>query len=355
MSQDNMFESSEWEPSGNYGKFDDLATIEARRTFSRFSLALFLFLLIANVVVLALSTTMMLVMGATEYAAFVDSSPIFEMLASTLPMYLVAFPVLFLIVRPMPSRKREKKKLPLLELFYMFLVAEAFMMVGNLIGQSITTTISTFFGIEIKNSTADLITEAPIWLVFILVVVVAPIIEEFIFRKLMIDRLSRFGDVTAIIVSAVAFGLFHGNFYQFFYAAFLGLLLGYLYCKSGKIGYTIVFHAIINFLGSVAVIPILKYEELLLSGAIPETGAALREQIIAIIAMASYAIFQYAMVIPGIIIFINAIRYRLINVNNISEIKIPQGKTSGAVILNVGSMLFLVFSLFTFIGSLILG
>ncbi len=355
MSQDNIFENPEWQPSGNYGKFDDLVTIKARRTFSRFSLALFFFLLSANLVVLALSTTMMLVMGRTEYAAFVDSSPIFEMLASTLPMYLIAFPILYLIVRPMQTRKRAKTKLPFLELFYTFLVAEAFMMTGNLLGQTITTTISTFFGIEINNATSDLIMKAPIWLVFILVVVIAPIIEEFIFRKLMIDRLSRFGDVTAIIVSAVAFGLFHGNLFQFFYAAFLGLLLGYLYCKSGKISYTIIFHAIINFLGSIAVIPLIKYEEILLSGAVPETGEALREYIFATIAMGSYAVLQYAMVIPGIIIFVNAIKYRLINVNRTAELRIPEGKTAGAVILNVGSILFLAFSLLTFAASLILG
>ena len=355
MSQDNIFENSEWQPSGNYGKFDDLATIEARRSFSRFALALFLFLIIANAVVLGISTTMMLVMGAEKYSAFVESSPIFEMLVSTLPMYLVAFPVLFLIVKGMPTQKREKKKLPALELFYMFLVAEAFMMVGNLIGQSINASISSILGIEVNNATSDLILRAPVWLVFLLVVVVAPIVEELIFRKLMIDKLSRFGDLTAIIVSAVAFGLFHGNLFQFFYAAFLGLLLAYLYCKSGKIGYTIAFHAIINFLGSVAVIPIIKYEELLLSGTVPETGAALREYVFATVAMGSYAIFQYAMVIPGIIIFINAIRYRLINVSNRGEIKIPQGKTPSAVLLNVGSILFIVLSVITFITSILLG
>ena len=355
MSQDNIFENPEWQPSGNYGHIDDLVVKEARRTFSRFSLALFIFLLTANLVVLALSTTMMLVMGATEYQAFVESSPIFEMLASTLPMYLISFPILLLIVGKMPTRAREKKKLPLLELFYTFLVAEAFMITGNVIGQTITTSISTMLGIEITNSTSELILKAPIWLIFILVVIVAPIVEELIFRKLMIDRLSRFGDVTAIIVSSVAFGLFHGNLYQFFYAAFLGLLLGYLYSKSGKIIYTIVFHAIINFLGSVAVIPIMKYEEILLSGTFPETGAALREYAIAGIFMGSYAILQYAMVIPGIIIFINAIKYRLIKLNRTSELKIPEGKTAGAVLQNAGTILFLVLSLATFAISLFLG
>jgi membrane protease YdiL (CAAX protease family) len=255
----------------------------------------------------------------------------------------------------MPSHKREKRKLPLLELFYTFLVAEAFMTAGNLLGQTLTTSISTFLGIEINDATAQLIVDTPVWLIFILAVIIGPIVEEFIFRKLMIDKLSIFRDKTAIIVSAVAFGLFHGNIFQFFYAAFLGLLLGYLYCRSGKITYTIVFHSIVNFIGSVAVIPILKYQELLLEGAIPETGAELHEYLIATMAMGSYTVLQYAMIIPGIFIFFNAIKYRLINVSNTAEIRIPKGKTANAVILNVGAILFLALSIISFGASLFLG
>ncbi len=354
MSQENMFENPEWQPSGNYGKFDEVTVKEAKSSFSRFGLSLFLYLLIANVTVFAITAVMALIMGEGA-SAFLESNPAIQMIISTVPMYLVSFPILYLIVRGMPSRKREKKKLPALELFYTFLVAQAFMMVGNLIGQSLNLSIGNIFGFEVNNSTAVLITETPIWLIFILVVIVAPIIEEFIFRKLMIDKLSRYGDTVAIIVSAVAFGLFHGNFFQFFYAAFLGLLLGYVYCKSGKIKYTIVYHMIINFLGSVAVIPLLKYEELLMSGTTPETAAGLREFAIAGMIMGSYAVIQYAMVISGVVIFFNAIKYRMININRNAEIRIPRGRTAGAVLLNVGSIFFIVFSLLTFVASIFLG
>jgi len=270
-------------------------------------------------------------------------------------MYVVAFPIFYIIIRRLPSHKRQKKSLSGLELFYTFMVAEAFMMIGNLIGQSLNASISSILGIEVNNATADLIMETPVWLIFILVVIIAPIVEELIFRKLMIDKLSRFGDSFAIIISAVAFGLFHGNFYQFFYAAFLGLLLGYVYCRSGKVKYTVIFHMIINFLGSVAVLPIIKYEELLLSEVMPETGAALREFFIAIMAMGSYAVVQYAMVISGIFIFINAIRYRKIELDRNPEIRIPEGRSASAALGNVGSILFLVFSLIAFVGSIFLG
>ena len=53
------------------------------------------------------------------------------------------------------------------------------------------------------------------------------------------------------MLSAVCFGLLHQNFFQFFYALGLGLLMGYLYVRTGKLRYTILLHAIINFMGGV--------------------------------------------------------------------------------------------------------
>jgi membrane protease YdiL (CAAX protease family) len=270
-------------------------------------------------------------------------------------MYLVGFPLFYIIIKKMPIRKREKKKLSALEFLYVFLAAEAFMTAGNFIGQSLNATISTLLGKEIENSVSELILNSPPLLIFIVAVIIAPIIEELLFRKFMIDRISQYGDLLAIIVSGVAFGLFHGNFYQFFYAAFLGILLGYVYTKTGNVKYTVAIHMIINFIGSVAVLPLLKYEEILLSGAIPETGAMLREYFFAIMVTASYSVIQYAFAISGVVVFVNAIRYRLIKVNRNPQIKIPNERVAGAVLGNVGTILFIVLSLVLFGVNIFLG
>ena len=351
MSRDNMFDDSEWQPFGDYenyknrGNYDYSNIKEAKRCFSRFSLALFVFILVANAVAFSIAIAMILIMGQENYTIFLANNPIIEILLSTLPLYLISFPILYLMVKSLPSQKREKKRLSALELFYTFLVAEAFMTVGSVIGQTLNSSIGIMLGHEVTNATAAIVERTPVWLIIILVVIVAPIIEEIIFRKLMIDKLSRFGDMTAIIVSAVAFGLFHGNFYQFFYAAFLGLLLGYLYTKSGNIKYNVAFHMLINFFGSVVVLPLMKYEEILMSETIPETGAALREYVIASIMLGSYTVLQYAMVIAGAIIFINAIKYRKINISRTAEIRIPEGRVATTILGNAGTILFLVLSL----------
>ena len=46
------------------------------------------------------------------------------------------------------------------------------------------------------------------------------------------------------------------NLFQFFYAFGIGLIFAYIYIKSRKIGYSIVFHMIINFMGSVVAVQV---------------------------------------------------------------------------------------------------
>ena len=74
----------------------------------------------------------------------------------------------------------------------------------------------------------------------------APVFEELIFRKLLLDRLRPFGDRCAILLCGVAFGLYHVNLGQFFYAAALGMVLAGIVLKTGKIWHSMVCHAALN-------------------------------------------------------------------------------------------------------------
>ena len=76
--------------------------------------------------------------------------------------------------------------------------------------------------------------------------ILAPIFEELIFRKFMIDRLIKHGEFVAIFLSGLTFGLFHGNFQQFFFATFIGWLFAFLYIRTGNILHTILLHMAIN-------------------------------------------------------------------------------------------------------------
>ena len=48
------------------------------------------------------------------------------------------------------------------------------------------------------------------------------------------------------------------NLFQFFYAFGIGLIFAYIYIKSRRIEYSIVFHMIINFMGSVLAVQVAK-------------------------------------------------------------------------------------------------
>lgn len=56
----------------------------------------------------------------------------------------------------------------------------------------------------------------------------APVVEEIIFRGLVLRGLEKYGKRFAILVSAILFGLFHGNIVQSPYAFVVGLILGYV-------------------------------------------------------------------------------------------------------------------------------
>ena len=70
--------------------------------------------------------------------------------------------------------------------------------------------------------------------------------EEFLFRGLILDRLSRFGRAKAIFISALLFALMHQNVGQLFYTFILGLVLGYIAVESGSIWGAIVLHFVNN-------------------------------------------------------------------------------------------------------------
>lgn len=77
-------------------------------------------------------------------------------------------------------------------------------------------------------------------------VVIAPLLEEYWFRGIVLEALRPYGNGFAIIVSGLLFGLTHANFNQFFYASVLGICLGYIAISTKSIVTTTIMHAIFN-------------------------------------------------------------------------------------------------------------
>lgn len=77
--------------------------------------------------------------------------------------------------------------------------------------------------------------------------VMAPFIEEIIFRGLIQKELEKNLPVTAaVIIQGILFGLYHGNPLQIIYTAPLGILLGFVYVWTRSIWAPMVVHAFLN-------------------------------------------------------------------------------------------------------------
>lgn len=240
------------------------------------------------------------------------------------PLYLIGFPISFALMRDKNAPAIEKHSMTPGQLIVAFLMLYGLMIVGNLIGLAITAGIGVIKGSPVQNALLNVITGGSLWVTAIFTVLCAPVFEEFLFRKLLCDRVVKYGEGVAVVVSGLLFGLFHMNFNQFFYAFFLGCFLAFLYVKTGNLKYTILLHMVLNFLGSVlgAIIMTLDQSDPLM-----------------LIIISVYSLCIYGMAIAGIILLI--VKRRRLTLTP-GELAIEKGQRFKTVILNVGMLLFCI-------------
>lgn len=84
-------------------------------------------------------------------------------------------------------------------------------------------------------------------ILYVIALTVAPaFIEEIIFRGIVMQSLRRFGDIFALVSSALIFGIFHLNLIQMPFAFFLSLGIGYLVLRTGSLWVGVIIHFINN-------------------------------------------------------------------------------------------------------------
>ncbi len=82
---------------------------------------------------------------------------------------------------------------------------------------------------------------------FIMIAVAAPILEEILFRGVILDGfLKNYKPLHAILASAFIFAIIHGNLIQGLSALVAGTLFGWIYWKTKSILPSIILHAINN-------------------------------------------------------------------------------------------------------------
>ena len=261
----------------------------------------------------------------------------------SLVSYIVGMPIFFGIVGSMPKVRPERKKLGGANWIGFLAVSFALMYAGSLIASFLMTALETLRGEEITNAVAEQIGNSTPLANVLLAVVMAPIAEELICRKWIIDRLLPYSEWLAVATSGLLFGLIHGNFYQFFYAALMGILFGVVYVKTGKILHTILMHAIINFTGSI--IPTF------LNSVLPEDAELALETFNPwMLVSAIYSIAQFTLIVCGVIFLVRFIKHG--KLESTGEKALPLGTQIRAAWLNWGTVLMVGFCLIQFFFSL---
>ena len=268
-----------------------------------------------------------------------------ELLISSAVMYLIGMPLAYLILRILPKGKIRKSRLTFGSFAAMLAVAFPAVFIGNMIGNTLSALLTSG---NAENSVVTMVSRGSPLTVIVLTVA-APLFEELIFRKAMLDRLSVCGEKWALVFSALCFGLYHMNLFQFFYAFGIGIVFGYAYLRTGKIIYSILMHVVVNLFGGVIAplaVSALDTEGIdslrqLINANAPVPDELIRQVLPGLVGFIMYNLVFYGLVAAGIIIFI--FRFRRIRFRERPDKeKAPSGPT--AMLLNLGTVLFIVFS-----------
>lgn len=275
------------------------------------------------------------------FAPSLLDNPNLSLLVSMLPTYAIAFPLTSLLIRQVPGVQMKKHNMKPTQLLGAFAISYALMYLSNLAGQFFTNIIGIIKGSPVDNAIADLVSELNPLTAFFVMVLLAPALEEWIFRKLLVDRTIRYGEGTAIFLSGLMFGLFHGNLNQFVYTFLVGAFWAFIYVKTGRLRYTIYLHMALNFMGSIGSLFFLDAISTLEGGSSAMNGFHfLLGMLLPLAIVIPYLIVVFGLVISGIVLLVtNWKRFRLIP----AELFIPKEKRFSVIFLNAGMILYVLF------------
>ena len=143
-------------------------------------------------------------------------------------------------------QERKEMKLPaFLRIFCVFMSCQVIFMAAAALAEAALNPLGYTLAEAAQNATAISGT-LPL---FLYTALVGPVAEEVVFRGFIMDRLLPYGKGFAIVLSAVLFGVMHGNFLQGLFAFGAGLVFGYVAVEY-SLKWSVVIHVINNMVFS---------------------------------------------------------------------------------------------------------
>ncbi len=184
------------------------------------------------------------------YDFFVDNYYTVYLLMNAFNVCVVGTVVLSVALRKVPKVKIEKHRLKFGHLLLLIMMMYGLSQVGSLMGMPIHLILSAIGTVgkeqESIGEFQTLLMGSSQIVMIITVGILPAIFEELLFRKFLIDRTIRHGEFISCAMSGIMFGLWHGNFQQFFFAFFIGVLFAFVYIRTGNIIYTMIMHCSMN-------------------------------------------------------------------------------------------------------------
>lgn len=294
----------------------------SKKTFSRIGLAL-----IAGYMAIFVVSRFALapLMTAENMAKLVETiGPSLTLLLVDVPniIFLLVF---WLVIRTIPKSEWQGETMSFKSLLQVFVMMYVVSTAINMVGMTISEAAPAG-GTEALDMIGKMVSSG-VPTGILMTVLIAPVCEELMFRKLMLDRIRNYGEKTAIFFSALCFGLFHGNLTQFLYAFSVGLFLGYVYCKTGKVIYTMIMHAMLNLISSCI---------MLLAPAM-EGGSK------AILIVVPLLLMMAALIVCGFVQLIRHLKRKDLHLDNTMVTCIPKGEVLKTVYLNPAVLLFVLY------------
>lgn len=302
----------------------DLTEADAKRYFSRFGAFVFVFYLLCNVTTYAISYVFYL------FFPNVYSSYLFSSLLTPVAFYAISLPIAYPILMRLPLVKPCSAKMGAGACFKGLCISAALMLAGSYVSNVFISFFEAFTGGSLTNPVEIAVADTPIWADVLFIAIVAPILEELVFRGILCKRLLMLGEGYAIIIPAAVFALCHGNFFQLFYAFTLGCFFSFIYVKTGRLRYSMLYHVIINLCGSVIAPIILDHVNL---DAISESFTVTAENIFGILALMWYEMIFLGAAIVGIVIIVK--HYKEMKPQS-GLLPPPKGRVASCVMLNAG-------------------
>lgn len=312
---------------------------QARRDFSRIGASLCLMVVVWYALATVLEGALYAAVGGKgetpNWVTYVGSG---------VPLYLIAMPIAVMLMGKSTVIETRKFDMKPGLFFKLLLMCLPMMWAGSMFGSMLSMALSNG---EATDRVADLAMQTNIWNVVFLVIV-GPIFEEWLFRKQLIDHTRKYGEKTAILLSGLAFGLFHMNLFQFFYAFLLGLMFGYVYTRTSKLRYSTAMHMIINFNGGVLAPWVLTRVDLdqleKVSEAAENGNAAAMEQwasqnVEGLTIMLVYFVLYGAVILAGFVLLIR--NFKKFEFYTAPE-ELPRGTRAKTVCGNVGMIMFIM-------------